>query len=490
MRKIITTIIFALTIVLLVSCSKKDDAVVISTVEELDGHSISVIAGSFADVVMSQNPNVQLLRLPNSPECILAVEKSQADFSMMDSMIFMSIDLESRGLMVDFATEVGGGNIAFPTNYNDEKLGRELDEYIQKIKANGEIDEIYARWTSKDSTDYCNYTPKVNPNGEELIVATMPDTPFSFVQNGKWVGFEIEIIDRFAYETGRCPVYQNYNFDGVIAALVTGKIDLAACCMTDTEERAKQIRFSVPYYYNKSAIVGRIPGWEKTSKESAFTRIKESFHNNLILEKRWKLILQGLWETVVLSFFSILLGTLLGSVVCAGRVSKNRLIRKIAVVYIDLMRGLPVLVLLMVMFYVILASSGMSGRWVAIITFAMNFAAYVSEMFRSGIEGIDKGQTEAGLALGFSKVKTFILFILPQAMKNVIPVYKGEAISLIKNTSVVGYIAIQDLTKMSDVIRSRTFDAFFPLIFISIIYFIIAWLFGKALDSLAKTKKI
>lgn len=114
----------------------------------------------------------------------------------------------------------------------------------------------------------------------------------------------------------------------------------------------------------------------------------------------------------------------------------------------------------------------------------MNFAAYASEMFRTAIEGIDRGQSEAGSAMGFTKLSTFKFIVLPQAVKRVMPVYKGELISLLKTTSIVGYIAVQDLTKASDIIRSRTFDAFFPLIVITIIYFILAWLLGKALDML------
>lgn len=144
------------------------------------------------------------------------------------------------------------------------------------------------------------------------------------------------------------------------------------------------------------------------------------------------------------------------------------------------------LVLLMIMFYVVLSPTGISGRWVAIISFAINFSAYVSEIFRTGISSVDKGQTEAGLAMGFTRIGTFFNFILPQALKNILPVFKNEAISLIKGTSIVGYVAIQDLTKISDIIRARTFDAFFPLIIISILYFLLAWLFGKALDWLGK----
>jgi len=148
------------------------------------------------------------------------------------------------------------------------------------------------------------------------------------------------------------------------------------------------------------------------------------------------------------------------------------------------MRGIPVLVLLMLMFYVVFASINIEPVFVAVIAFGLNFAAYVSEIFRAGIESIDNGQSEAGIALGFSKTQTFIYIILPQAIKRVIQLYKGELISLLKMTSIVGYIAIQDLTKSSDIIRSRTFDAFFPLIMVAFIYLILSWMFTAVLDYL------
>jgi polar amino acid transport system substrate-binding protein len=170
-----------------------------------------------------------------------------------------------------------------------------------------------------------------------------------------------------------------------------------------------------------------------------------------------------------------LLGTLLGAIVCMMRMSKSRMLRLVAKVYIDLLRGIPQVVLLMLMFYVVFSAFDISGVWVATFTFAMNFAAYVSEMFRTSIESVKKGQTEAGVAMGFSKTKTFLYIVLPQAVQRVLPVYKGEFIALVKMTSIVGYIAVQDLTKASDIIRSRTFDAFFPLIMVAILYFLLAW---------------
>ena len=140
----------------------------------------------------------------------------------------------------------------------------------------------------------------------------------------------------------------------------------------------------------------------------------------------------------------------------------------------------------MILYYVIFGKSGIAAVWVAVIGFSLNFAAYVSEILRSGIDSIDKGQREAALALGYSENQAFFRFIFPQAALRQLPVYRGEIISLLKNTSIVGYIAIQDLTKMSDIIRSRTYEAFFPLIVTAVIYFILAWIIALILRFVLK----
>ena len=212
----------------------------------------------------------------------------------------------------------------------------------------------------------------------------------------------------------------------------------------------------------------------------------DSFYNNLIAEDRYRMILDGLQVTLVITVCAVILGTLLGGLVCWMRMSRRTWLQKVAKVYIDIMRGTPVLVVLMLMYYVIMAPLEATGIVVAIVTFGMNTAAYIGEMLRTGIEGIDKGQTEAGLALGYTPRQTFLRIVLPQMVKSVMPVYQGEVISLLKGTSIVGYIAVADMTRASDLIRSRTFDAFFPLIVTAIIYFFMAWLIGRLLTSLVQ----
>ena len=202
------------------------------------------------------------------------------------------------------------------------------------------------------------------------------------------------------------------------------------------------------------------------------------------------MILDGLQLTLFITLCAALLGTMLGGLVCWMRMSRHRWLQQVAKVYIELMRGTPVLVLLMLMYYVVMAPLDATGVVVAIVTFAMNTAAYISEMLRTAIQGIDRGQTEAGLALGFTPRQTFFRIVLPQVVKAVMPVYQGEVVSLLKGTSIVGYIAVSDMTRASDLIRSRTFDAFFPLIVTAIIYFLMAWLIGQLLQSLVQRQRV
>ena len=323
------------------------------------------------------------------------------------------------------------------------------------------------------------------------------DLPNSAIINGEHVGFDIEFLKTFARREGLNLKILTMEFSSLIAAIATGKADMIADGIGITEERQKQVDFSEPYNQLKTAVLvlktdmagsgatqaGSVSG-DSSSKPSLWQSIANSFQSNIIVEKRYLLILDGLRVTAIIALLSILFGTALGGVICWMRMSHNKALVALARVYVSILRGTPVLVLLMIIFYVIFASVDVDPAIVAVIAFGLNFAAYVSEMYRTGIEGVDRGQTEAGIAMGFTKLQTFVHIVFPQASRRILPVYKGEIISLVKMTSIVGYIAVQDLTKASDIIRSRTFDAFFPLIMVAVLYFLISWLLMVGLDSL------
>jgi His/Glu/Gln/Arg/opine family amino acid ABC transporter permease subunit len=211
---------------------------------------------------------------------------------------------------------------------------------------------------------------------------------------------------------------------------------------------------------------------------------KERLILNFVDDNRWQYITDGLVNTLVITVFALILGVALGFLIALVRVTHDTTGRlawldKIARLYLTVIRGTPVLVQLMIIYYVIFASVTISPVLTAIIGFGINSAAYVAEIFRGGIMSIDPGQTEAGRSLGLSHGQTMWRIIMPQAVKNVLPALGNESISLLKETSVAGYIAIQDLTKGGDIIRSRTYEPFLPLIAVAIIYLIIVLFLQK-----------
>ena len=203
--------------------------------------------------------------------------------------------------------------------------------------------------------------------------------------------------------------------------------------------------------------------------------LKKEFILNFIEDNRWKYIVDGLKITLIVTIFAVLIGVLLGFLIAIVRTThdktgKLKILNAICKVYLTVIRGTPVVVQLMIIYFIIFGSVDISKVLVAIIAFGINSGAYVAEIFRSGIMSIDNGQFEAGRSLGFNYAQTMMYIIMPQAFKNVLPTLCNEFISLLKETSVSGYIALQDLTKGGDIIRSRTYDAFMPLIAVALIY--------------------
>jgi len=198
----------------------------------------------------------------------------------------------------------------------------------------------------------------------------------------------------------------------------------------------------------------------------------QQFQSNLIVGDRYRMLLDGLGVTVQIALVAAVLGVILGSLIALMRLSKVGVVRGAAQVYVDVIRGTPVMVQLLIMYYIVLATYTGSKVAVAILSFGLNSAAYVSEMVRGGILSVDKGQTEAGRSLGLSGPSTMLLIVMPQAIKNILPSLFNEFIMLLKETSIVGYIALMDLTKAGDFIRSRTLSAFFPLLTVAAIYLV------------------
>lgn len=214
-----------------------------------------------------------------------------------------------------------------------------------------------------------------------------------------------------------------------------------------------------------------------------FEKLQHDFYQNFIVDDRWKYITDGLQNTLKITFFAVLIGIVLGFLVAIIRSTyenthKLKVLNAVCTVYLTIIRGTPVVVQLMIMYFVIFATTDPGLVPTAVMAFGINSGAYVAEIFRSGISSIEKGQFEAGRSLGFNYAQTMIFIIMPQAFKNVVPTLANEFIVLLKETSVAGYIGLQDLTKGGDIIKSRTYSAFMPLIAVAIIYLVMVTIFS------------
>ena len=209
---------------------------------------------------------------------------------------------------------------------------------------------------------------------------------------------------------------------------------------------------------------------------------KQKFYLNFIEDNRWRYITNGLGTTFTVTIFAILLGVALGFLIALVRStadksgSKNILLRIldwVCKLYLTVIRGTPAMIQLLIMYYIIFASPNVSKQFVAILSFGINSGAYVAEIFRSGIMSIDQGQFEAGRSLGFGYAQTMWYIITPQAFKNVLPALANEFITLLKETSICGYIALTDITHGANTIRSQTYETLLPLLAAAAIYLVI-----------------
>lgn len=216
---------------------------------------------------------------------------------------------------------------------------------------------------------------------------------------------------------------------------------------------------------------------------SVYKFLSNAIYFNLIREQRYMQFLSGLGISLQLTLYAAVLGTVLGLFLALGKLGRIKWIEKLATLYVDIIRGTPAVVQLMLIYYAILGSSSLPKIVVASIAFGLNSGAYVCELIRAGILAVDKGQMEAARSLGFSYSQSMIFVIIPQAIKNILPALANEFIVLLKETAIAGYIALDDLTRAGNIVRGRTFDAYTPFILVAIMYLyittILTFLLGK-----------
>ena len=451
-----------------------------TSVSQLGGRRIGVQTGTTLDeIVLNSLPDAQISYFNSFPDMEAALKARKIDGFPGDEPVLLLMAAEDSQIRIledrlD-SFEIGA---VLPRTEEGAKLRDEFNAWLADMKASGELEKLTAKWTTgpeKEKTlpDYASFPA---PNGVLTMATEGAYAPMNYFRGKEVTGLEIDLAARFCQDNGYGLKVTTMLFDAILPAIQAGKADFAAAGMTITEERAESVYFSDPYYIGGTVMA--VLRTDPTAGGGFWDGLKTSFEKTFLRESRWQLFLTGVLTTLLITLLSILCGTALGFLVFMLCRNGNPAANTVTHFFTALVQGTPMVVLLMILYYIIFGSVAINGITVSVIGFTLTFGASVFSLLKMGVGTIDPGQYEAAYALGHNNRRTFFRIILPQAIPHILPAYQGEITGLIKATAIVGYIAVQDLTKMGDIVRSRTYEAFFPLIAVTVIYFLLEGLFN------------
>lgn len=449
-----------------------------NTFEDFKNARIGAQTGTSEDFSVHETfPDAEVINFVSVADEAIALDTGKVDAFAVNYVVGKKIIEEyPEFYVVDEPLLFEEFGFAFDKTPEGAVLRDEINAFLDNITEDGTLESMNKHWLQDwdDESLIADPSLMTGEKGTVKVALELLYEPFAYIKDGLPCGFEVDILTLFGIASGYKVEFVDMNFDSVMSSITTGNCDIGASGITITEEHKESVYYSKPYYSAKSVLIAKGEG-AVTEKKNGFL---DSFDKTFIRENRWKMLLSGIATTLIITVAAVILGSLLGFILCMQKL-RNKVCARIVDIYIKVFQGTPVVIALMVFYYVIFGRLSTPAVIVAIITFMFNFSAYACEIIRTGIEAVDPGQREAALALGFSEREAFTYYIFPQAAEHFLPVYKGEVISLLKNTSVVGYITIVDLTRAGDLIRSRTYEAFFPLVTAALIYFILSFLLGR-----------
>ena len=484
-RSLAVILLTALMLLTLTACGQKnaDQAPdkVISGVDDLEGAKIGVQIGTVGDTYASDyegdDAGTEVVRYNKGADAVQALKQNKIDCVIIDeqpALAFVDKNPELKILDEEFTNEDYAICVA---KGNDELLDK-INGALDELKQDGTLESIINNYIGVDAgkTPYVSSDDVIRDNGTLTMATNAAFPPYEYYENGTIVGIDADMAQAIADKLGMNLVISDMEFDSIIAAVQSGKADIGAAGLTVTEDRLKNINFSESYTTAKQVII--VNTGEGANQQSLVEKFKQVF----IEKDRWQYIPKGLRNTLIITFFAGVIGIILGFLFAIIRVANDRndekklgirVLNAIVKVYLTIFRGTPMMVQLLIMYYVIFASVKANPIMTAVLAFGLNSGAYVAEAIRAGIMSVEIGQFEAGRSLGFTYGQTMIHIILPQAVKNALPAMCNEFIALLKESSIVGYIGLIDLTKAGDIIRSNTYEAFMPLIAVALVYLVI-----------------
>lgn len=460
-------------------CGCQNEIKKINSFEDLKHGRIACWQYTAYDIVARENfPDAEYFYLYALSDMIQSLKQNKIDAFVISDVYLKT--MQNEGIELDRLPDSLGKVpiiLVFSKNDKGKKICSEFNKFLAEFESNGKLDALKEKWLTGNAANV-NFT-KSNLSGENgtLIIAGEAAAPaFSFFREGTVTGFEVELFDNFCAANGYDYEYKITEFSTMVTEVSIGKSDVGMNALEYSEKRENTITASDPIVIVDAVAVINP---ENASEGNFFNDVKKRIELTLITEDRWKMILSGIEITLIITVTAAILGTIFGLLIFMLYREKFPFISKFIDNFFYVLRGIPILVLLMIFYYIIFGNTDISSIIIASISFSIIFSLNVFTMIKSGVEGIPRGQMEAALALGFSERRAFLKFIFPQIAIVFSQTYQLALSNLLLETSIVGYISVMDLTKMADLIRARTFDAFVPLILTAVIYFLLSYLIIK-----------
>ena len=469
---------------LLCSCQSSETTFIADSLDDFSGRPIGIMQGAVYDSLAVEsgyfNENENFCYYDTEVDIFAALESGKIDSAIMGKNS-MGEMLESKENIVMFPEPVNQVEYAYAFPKGSE-LVEEFNEALRQIEESGLKDELLSKWYDPEDVTGVEGIEQDWPaeNGTLSYWVNCGSPPLAFIgSDGVPTGYSVDLVKSAAKMLGYELQIKEANFNGLIAALQSGRADIAGRSVVVTEERKEIVDFSDPFLYDDVVLIARVENVEPSllsgeaadSEQGVIEWITENFKKTFIEEDRWQLFLSGLLVTLCVAVLSAIIGTLCGFLVYLALRRAPKIPKLILGRINGFISGIPAVVVLMCLFYIVFQNTSLTGTIISVISFSLIFAISVYDMLILGVDAVSKGQLEAASALGLKDNDAFFSIVLPQAVRHVSQLYKKELAALINGTAIVGYIAVQDLTKVSDLIRSRTFEAFFPLIATALIYY-------------------
>ncbi len=436
------------------------------SIDNLSRSTIAVAVGSSHDLFVTKYfPNAEIIRVGSSDDVYSRVRSKGVDYGVLDMPVLT--DAKSRYSDIDIVEEnLFSGDVAIAFSQNDTSLRDDFNTFYRSFMLTPEYDDMVNRWLKDGSGGDIPQIDDIESDKVFILGTYSQSPPYALMIDQEIEGYEIELMRHYAQQRGYKLKIVDMSTNLVVPALESGSVDAVAAGLCITDERERKVLFSAPHQKINAGV------FRVTDQVS---ELNQGLLGGIINSTQLKQIAHGLWVTILISIMSILLGTALGALVLWCSAHRNRALQIFSRGYITIIRGIPVLVLLMLNLYLIFSMTSISPLVVAIITLGISLSADLADKLRRLHGECQTGQISELLS--------------PTKLDSVVTMYKNETVSLIKTTSIVGYFAIEDLTRVNYMIQSETFDAILPLILTTVLYFALAYLFSLLVDVLISHSK-